>query len=162
MSNPKQMTTAQHLDLAYSYASYISGCRKVAVGSVIDKDGVIVAFGANRAIPDLCRSHRGCLRMEKYGNDSKQHRDPADCRAIHSEIAAICTAAKTGQSVEGASIYVTRYPCESCAKAIIVSGIKTVYYGGTAKISSQTQEMFETHDVNCYFIDNWKEDNSDR
>ena len=158
----KPLITSQCLDLAYSYANMMSGCRKVAVGSAIVKDGVIIGMGANKAIPDLCNTPMGCLRVAKYGNDSKQHRDPADCRAIHSEIDAICMVAKAGISTDGASIYVTRYPCESCAKAIVASGIKTVYYGGTTKISPATQEIFETYGVDCYFIDNWKEDHSDR
>lgn len=158
----KPLITSQCLELAYSYAKMTSGCKKVAVGSAIVKDGIIIGIGANKAIPDLCNSPMGCLRVAKYGNDSKQHRDPADCRAIHSEIDAICMVAKTGSSTDGATIYVTRYPCESCAKAIVAAGIKTVYYGGTAQISPATKEIFETYGVNCYFVENWREDNTDR
>lgn len=158
----KTLVTSQYLDMAYKYADGMSGCRKVAVGSVIAKDGMLLSFGANKAIPDLCHGVQGCLRVSKYGNDSKQHRDPADCRAIHSEIDAICMAARMGNNIDGATIYVTRYPCESCAKAIVAAGIKTVYYGGTAQISPVTQEIFGTYGVNCYFVENWHEDNTDR
>lgn len=150
------------LDFAQLYANKVSGCNKVAVGSAIVKNGRIIALGANRGVPDLCKTQRGCLRVEKYGEDSKSHRNPEDCRAIHSEIDALCSAASAGISVDGASIFVTRYPCEGCAKAIISAGIKRVFYGGTARISQQTEDMFDEYEVECTYIPDWKEDMSDR
>lgn len=153
----KLMRMKDYIDLAQAYADINSGCRKVAVGCVIEKNGNIVSMGANRAIPDLCKT-RGCLRVEKYGNDSKSHRNPEDCRAIHSEIDAI---SKAGVDLNGAHIFVTRYPCEACAKAIIVSGIKHVYYGGDAEISPQTISMFESNMVNYSHVEGYK-DGTDR
>lgn len=150
-----------YFNLAQYVADKLSGCQKVAVGSVIVKDDTVVSMGVNSSMPDLC-SCRGCLRVEKYGNDSKVHRDPADCRAIHSEVYAIASAARAGISIDGASIYVTRYPCESCAKAIIASGIKTVYYGGTAKVSDTTRELLESFGVELYKMDWDCGDSNDR
>lgn len=150
------------LDMAYLYAQKTSGCRKVAVGSLIEKDSVVVALGSNQAMPDLCKSPRGCLRVEKYGEDSKVHRNPADCRAIHSEVDAICAAAMNGHSTKGATIYVTRYPCESCAKAIVAAGITQVIYGGTANISEETQKILDAGHVDIVKVDGWREDNTDR
>lgn len=158
----KHLAWKDCLDFAQLYANKVSGCRKVAVGSVIVKNGRIIALGANRGVPDLCKTQRGCLRVEKYGEDSKSHRNPEDCRAIHSEIDALCSAASAGISVDGASIFVTRYPCEGCAKAIISAGIKRVFYGGTARISQQTADMFDEYEVECTYIPDWKEDMSDR
>lgn len=157
----RYMSVTETLDTAYQYAQKMSGCRKVAVGSLISKNESIVSMGANRTMPDLCKC-RGCLRVEKYGDDSKSHRNPEDCRAIHSEIDAITSAAQNGISLDGATIYVTRYPCEACARAIVSSGIRHVVYGGTARISDQTQILFDDYDVDCVYIPNWKEDNSDR
>ena len=147
-----------YLDFAQLYADKTSGCCKVAVGSVIVKDGRMISFGANRAIPNSCKI-RGCFRVEKYGDDSKSHRNPEDCRAIHSEIDAL---SNIRESAFGSTIFVTRYPCEGCAKAIISAGIKRVIYGGTTKISSMTRDMFDEFDVCVVHIPNWKEDNSDR
>lgn len=158
----RYMIYEDRLDIAYRYAQKVSGCKKVAVGSMItNKCGAVISMGANRAIPDLCKC-RGCLRVEKYGNDSKSHRNPEDCRAIHSEIDAITAAARTGVSTDDASIYVTRYPCEACARAIISAGIRHVVYGGTTKISEETRQMFENDDVTYTYVPNWKEDDSDR
>ena len=44
----------------------------------------------------------------------------------HSELNAILN--YRGGSLEGAKIYVSLFPCNECAKAIIQSGIKTVIY----------------------------------
>lgn len=150
------------LDFAQLYANKLSGCNKVAVGSVIVKGNKIVSFGANRCIPGLCKTRQGCLRVEKYGEDSKNHRNPEDCRAIHSEIDALCSAASIGVPIGDAEIFVTRYPCEGCAKAIIAAGIKRVFYGGTTRISQQTADMFDEYNVECTYIPDWKEDMSDR
>lgn len=148
-----------YLDIAQLYADKTSGCLKVAVGSVIVKQDRMVSFGANRAIPNVCKGHLGCLRVEKYGNDSKIHRNPEDCRAIHSEIDALSS---IRESAEGATIYVTRYPCEGCAKAIISAGIKRVVYGGSTQISEMTQDMFDEFGIGCIWLPDWKEDLSDR
>jgi dCMP deaminase len=46
---------------------------------------------------------------------------------VHSELNAILN--YRGGSLEGARLYVTLFPCNECAKAVIQSGIKTVIYG---------------------------------
>ena len=152
------------LDVAEMYAKHCSGCNKVAVGCVIvsPKDNRALSFGANRAMPDLCKSPRGCLRIEMYGDDSKNHRNSGDCRAIHSEIDAIAAAACYGISLDQSVAYVTRYPCESCAKALIQAGIREIYYGGTAEISDYTKLLLDRYEVSCYHITDWREDLSDR
>lgn len=48
--------------------------------------------------------------------------------AIHSEATAIAYAARYGFSLEGASIFVTTFPCPVCAKLIAESGIKEIYF----------------------------------
>ena len=150
-----------YLTLAQAYADALSGCEKVKVGCILVKNNHILGLGANRAIPDLCQ-FCGCLRVEKYGDDSKSHRNPGDCRAIHSEIDALCDAAFKGTSVAGGTAFVTRYPCEACARALISAGISCIYYGGTAKVSSQTLEMLEQEGVDCFHIEDWRADFTDR
>lgn len=136
------------LNLAHEYAIKKSGCNKVAVGAVVTQKG-ICSFGANQAIPDLCKM-RGCLRKEKYGDDDKTHRGPEDCRAIHAEIDAICHA---GIILDGATMYITRYPCEACARAIVAAGIKRVIYGRRQCTTAETDAIFEYGKVDvthCY------------
>ena len=45
----------------------------------------------------------------------------------HSELNAILN--YRGGSLEGSKLYVTLFPCNECAKAIIQAGIKTIVYG---------------------------------
>lgn len=148
------------LDEAHRYATKYSGCSKVQVGSVIViGNGLFVVYGANRSIPDLCKT-RGCLRVEKYGEDSKNHRLPSDCRAIHSELDAITKLAQIPfglhQSYTDETVlYVTRYPCEACARAIVSAGIKTVIYGRQQTISEETQRIFDSGKVACYHCSEW-------
>lgn len=149
-----------YLKVAGQYAKKMTGCTKVAVGSCIVWQDAIISLGANRAIPDLCCSPRGCLRVEKYGDNSKLHRNPEDCRAIHSEVDAIGKAAKVGVSTSGATIYVTRYPCEACARLIITAGIKRVVYGRNQLVSDLTKQMFESAGVECYNCPEYQEDDT--
>lgn len=127
------------LELANEVANATSGCSKVKVGSVIVKAGMLISIGSNSVYGNLCKK-QGCLRIELYGDDTKAHRNPGDCRAIHSEIQAITTAITKTQ---GSTIYVTRYPCENCALAIVSAGISKVVYGRDQNISAMTQEIFD-------------------
>ena len=47
---------------------------------------------------------------------------------LHAEANAITKVAKSGNSSEGSTLYVTASPCLECAKLIIQSGIKRVVY----------------------------------
>jgi deoxycytidylate deaminase len=50
-------------------------------------------------------------------------------RSIHAEMHAILTALRnTGPRVKGGQLFVTTYPCHSCARHIVAAGIKIVYY----------------------------------
>lgn len=154
----EQKEAKRYLDWAHEYAMSQSGCCKAQVGSVIVKDRRTISFGANIALPDLCKMD-GCLRIKLYGNNDKTHRMPSDCRALHSEIDAICRLAKIGlmnkASSNRAILYVTRYPCESCARAIVAADIAKVYYGRQQEISEQTKEIFETGNVSVVWIKDW-------
>ena len=49
-------------------------------------------------------------------------------RIIHAEMSAICDASRKGVRIEGATLYVTAFPCHLCAKHIVASGILRVVY----------------------------------
>lgn len=144
------------LDRANLYALKNSGCNKVQVGSAILTTAGSLIFGTNYVIGNLCKN-RGCQRIELYGEDSKNHRLPSDCRSLHSEIDAICSASASGQLINGSTIYVTRYPCEACARAIVSAGIREVYYGREQEISNQTKEIFDLGGVKVYWVKDWIE-----
>ena len=49
-------------------------------------------------------------------------------RPVHAEMAAILSCARTGISLQNATLYCSTFPCHNCAKHIIGSGIKRVVY----------------------------------
>lgn len=49
-------------------------------------------------------------------------------RPVHAEAAAIIDAARRGVAINGATLFVTTFPCHNCAKHIIAAGIRRVVY----------------------------------
>lgn len=132
-----------YLKMASNHAKAHSGCIKVVVGSAIIDVHQRVICGANRVMPDACTSERLSDNLSYAGYCNKL--SPVDgnwhcVSTIHSEIDAIIKAAR---SLFGATIYVTRYPCENCARAIVAAGISKVVYGRSQPISDDTKRIFE-------------------
>ncbi|MDR1292865.1 MAG: cytidine/deoxycytidylate deaminase family protein [Clostridiales Family XIII bacterium] len=102
-----------------------STCLRRKVGAVIVSDKQVVATGYNGAPKGIahCDEKGGCLR-EKLGVPSGERHEL--CRALHAEQNAIIQAATSGQSIEGATIYITHQPCVICAKMIINAGIRKI------------------------------------
>ena len=104
--------------------AYLSAARSkdpnTQVGAcIVSQDNKILSMGYN-GFPS------GCSDDEFPWN---REGDPYDCKYFyitHSELNAILN--YRGGSLEGAKIYVTLFPCNECAKAIIQSGIKTLIY----------------------------------
>lgn len=48
--------------------------------------------------------------------------------SIHAEVCALSYAAKEGKATNNADMYVTTFPCPSCARALIEAGIKRIFY----------------------------------
>ena len=102
-----------------------STCLRRKVGAVIvqDKHNVVTGYnGAPRGIPH-CAERGGCLREELGVPSGERHEL---CRALHAEQNAIIQAATFGNSIEGATIYVTHQPCIICSKMIINAGIEKI------------------------------------
>ncbi|MCQ2547592.1 MAG: dCMP deaminase family protein [Clostridia bacterium] len=102
-----------------------STCMRRQVGAVIVKDKHVMATGYNGAPMGIkhCDERGGCLRQQLNVPSGERHEL---CMALHAEQNAIIQAARLGQSIEGASIYVTHQPCAICAKMIINSGIDKI------------------------------------
>lgn len=138
-----------------------SECKKVQVGAVVFATVCgtphPLAYGCNHTHPVSCKEY-GCKRVNVYGEDSDKHRLPSDCRAIHAEIEAIASAARKGVKIDGCSILISRYPCESCAKAIVTSGIEHVFYAGEQLISEETKAIFDSARVDVIHIERGKDE----
>jgi dCMP deaminase len=91
------------------------------VGScIVSQDNKILSIGYN-GFP------RGCSDEEFPW--AREDADPLKTKYVcvtHSELNAILN--YRGGSLEGSKLYVSLFPCNECAKAIIQAGIKTVIY----------------------------------
>ena len=81
--------------------------------------------------------------------------DPLDTKypfVTHSELNAILN--YRGGSLEGATLYVSLFPCNECAKAIIQCGIRTVVYDSDKYADSDmtiaSKRMFDASGVRYY------------
>lgn len=72
---------------------------------------------------------------------------------IHAEINAISYAAKAGRELNKADMYITLSPCVGCAKAIISSGIKNVYFLEKYDRSAEGIIRLEQNGLICKKID---------
>ena len=104
-----------------------STCLRRKVGAIAVKDKRILATGYNGAPSGMedCLEIGSCLRIEKNIPSGQRHEL---CRAVHAEQNVIIQAAKHGISLDGALLYCTTFPCNICAKMLINTGIKYVFY----------------------------------
>ncbi|SMC91118.1 deoxycytidylate deaminase [Primorskyibacter flagellatus] len=65
----------------------------------------------------------------------------------HAERNAIYNAARSGAALEGCTIYVTRFPCADCARAIIQSGIACVVSPARPENDGALDHSFEVSEV---------------
>lgn len=104
--------------------AFLSGMRSkdpnTQVGCcIVSQDNKILSMGYN-GLPI------GCSDDEFPWNREGEPLDNKYFYTTHSELNAILN--YRGGSLEGAKVYVTLFPCNECAKAIIQSGIRTVIY----------------------------------
>ena len=112
--------------------AYRSTCTRLMVGATIVRDKRIIAGGYNGSISGGAHCiDEGCHMIDNH------------CvRTIHAEVNAILQCAKFGVPTEGTEIYVTHFPCLSCAKIIIQAGIKKVYYATDYRNHPYAMELF--------------------
>ena len=111
-----------------------SPSERLKVGSVIVKDNRIISAGYN-GFP-ASTPH---ISLMKNGHE---------INTIHSEINAICDAAKRGVSIEDSTIYINYFPCIHCAKSIISSGIKNVIYYKNYRNDNLVFTLFKNSNIN--------------
>ena len=93
-------------------------CPRLRVGAVAVKDGYILATGYNGAPRNMDHCiDVGCLVVDGHCH-----------RAVHAEQNVIAMAARKGISLEGATLYVTHFPCDTCFKLLINAGIREIIY----------------------------------
>ncbi|MCQ2360469.1 MAG: dCMP deaminase family protein [Paludibacteraceae bacterium] len=111
----------EQLDRRYMQMAQIwagnSYCERRQVGALLVKDKMIISDGYNGT---PCGFENIC--EDDVTGRTKPY-------VLHAEANAITKVARSNNSSEGATMYVTTSPCIECAKLIIQSGIKRVVYG---------------------------------
>ena len=99
-----------------------SYCKRRQVGALIVKDRMIISDGYN-GTPSGFENE-----CEDENNNSKPY-------VLHAEANAITKVAKSNNSSEGSTLYITASPCMDCAKLIIQAGIIRVVYADEYRIT---------------------------
>ena len=92
-----------------------SYCKRRQVGALIVKDRMIISDGYNGT-------------PSGFENECEDEDGQSKPYVLHAEANAITKVAKSNNSSEGATLYITASPCLDCAKLIIQSGIKRIVY----------------------------------
>lgn len=115
--NKQELVDQRYLRMAAIWAEN-SYCIRRQVGALIVKNKMIISDGFNgtpTGFENICEDDTG--KTKAY--------------VLHAEANAITKVAKTNQSSEGATLYITASPCIECAKLIIQAGIQRVVYSDT-------------------------------
>ena len=97
-------------------------CERRKVGALIVRDRMIISDGYNgtpSGFENICEDTDGATKAY----------------VLHAEANAITKVAKSNNSSNGATLYITDSPCIECAKLIIQSGIVRVVYSRKYRIT---------------------------
>jgi len=120
-NNKQLLLDRRYLRMAQIWAEN-SYCKRRQVGALLVKDKMIISDGYNGTPVGF---ENNC---EDEENKSKPY-------VLHAEANAITKVAKSNNSSEGATLYVTSSPCLECAKLIIQAGITRVVYNDDYRIA---------------------------
>lgn len=112
---------------------------------IVDDDNRVLSLGYN-GFPCGCSDDE--FPWDREGSSSYNTKYNYVC---HAELNAILN--YKGTSLKGAKLYVSQFPCNECAKAIIQSGIKTIIYqddkyANTDGVKS-SKRMFDAVGIKC-------------
>lgn len=97
-----------------------SYCQRRKVGALIVRDNMIISDGFNgtpSGFPNICEENNVTFPY-----------------VLHAEANAITKVARSNNSSDGATLYVTASPCMECSKLIIQAGIKRVVFSDLYRI----------------------------
>ena len=93
----------------------LSHCKRKKVGAIIVKNNMIISDGFNGT-------------PSGFDNNCEDSEGNTNWYVLHAEANAILKVAKSINSCEDATLYLTLSPCKECAKLIHQSGIKRLVY----------------------------------
>jgi dCMP deaminase len=96
------------------------------VGAVVVRDGTLLGVAHNEHRPT---EYTPYINGDPRNDFSRGVRADLST-ALHAEAALIARAARDGVSLAGADLYVSTFPCPSCARLIAEAGLRRVYFAG--------------------------------
>ena len=134
----QQLLDERYLIMADTWAQN-SYCRRRQVGALLVKDKMIISDGYNGT-------------PSGFENVCEDEDDRTKPYVLHAEANAITKVAKSSNSSDGATLYVTSSPCLECSKLIIQAGIKRVVYSETYR-KSDGIELLERAGIETIFVE---------
>jgi dCMP deaminase len=95
--------------------SKLSHCSRKKVGALIVKDGMIISDGYNGT-------------PSGFDNCCENENGETNWYVLHAEANAILKIARSNNSANGATLYITLSPCRDCSKLVLQAGITRVVY----------------------------------
>lgn len=102
-----------YMEVAKTFAN-LSSAKRLQVGAIVVKDDRIISIGYNG--------------MPSGWDNVCEHEGKTKPEVLHAESNAIAKLARSSESGNGATIFITHSPCLDCAKLIYQSGIANLYY----------------------------------
>ena len=131
---PKKIDNA-HMKAAEAYAE-LSHARRLKVGAIVTKNDRVISIGYNGTPAGWDNNCEIEVRneFEYYVDQGGEKYNGATIdlltkdEVIHAEANAIGKLARSSESGEGATMYITHAPCFDCAKLIHTAGINKVFF----------------------------------
>lgn len=139
MQEKQEILDKRYLRMAGIWAEN-SYCQRRKVGAIIVKDKMIISDGYNgtpAGFENVCEDEAGLTKPY----------------VLHAEANAISKVARSNNSSDAATLYVTASPCLECAKLIIQAGIKRVVYHELYRITDGI-DLLARAGIECVHIEN--------
>lgn len=124
-----------------------SSCDRAQVGAVITVDRSVIATGYNGGVAGL----------ENCDEDGHKLEDGHCIRTVHAEMNAILQCARNGHAMNGATIYVTHYPCLNCMKSLAQAGVKRIVYRNDYRMHAFAEEIARLKGIEIIKLERSKE-----
>jgi dCMP deaminase len=113
-----------------------SSCSRLHVGCVLVKNNRIISAGYNGFLPGA--PHESIIV------------DNHEVATVHAEQNAVTDCANRGVSTNGATAYITHFPCINCTKVLAASGIKSIHYLNDYKNDSNVLLLLKNTNIDIF------------
>lgn len=137
-SKKRKKYDTKYLEMAQIW-SELSHAKRTKVGAILVKDNTIIADGYNGT-------------PQGFENDCEDEQNTTKWYVLHAEANAILKVARSTQSSQDSTLYVTLSPCKECAKLIVQAGIKRVLYTSEYRDTAGVEFLQKTG-IDCQKMD---------